>query len=133
MVYNMSRWRDWKGVGIMKKIPDLNQLVTLTVEIPAELAKGVQTMAKLKNVSEGSLIRLWIEDALERDELRFERLLLFADLASGLDEATLQAISRLKTRYFDEKHDGERGLDPYMVKNTNRNYLYRGTSGKIPT
>lgn len=113
----------------MKKIREMSQMVTVTVEIPVELAVGVQAMAKLKQLTEAGLIRLWIEDALEREELRFERLLLFADQLAGIDEAALLAISRLRADYFDERHDGERGLDPYMVKSTNRNHLYRAGSG----
>lgn len=119
-----------KGDGEMAK-KMLNQLVELKVQIPEEIVQGIQAMAELKNLSMENLLRLWIEDGLEREELRFERLLLFADMSGELDEASVKLLNSLKTRYFDEASDGQRGLDSYLVKSCNRNGVYHASSGSI--
>lgn len=119
-----------KGDGNMAK-KTMSKMVELKVQVPEEIAAGVAAMAGLKNLASESLIRLWIEDGLEREELRFERLLLFADVSGELDEASVQLLNRLKTNYFDEASDGQRGLDSYLVKSTNMNGLYRASSGKV--
>lgn len=108
----------------MKKQSNREDWVTLEVQVPQELAQGVQAMAKLKQLSPESLIYLWLEDGLEKDELRFERLLLFAEMIKELNEDTLQILAKIKTKYFDERHDGPRELDSYMVKSQNINHLY---------
>lgn len=118
-----------KGDGRMGK---MNTMETVTLILPEELVQGIRAMAKLKQLSEEMLIRLWVEEGLEKEELRFERLLLFADLAEELDDASLELLSHLKARYFDERSDGQRGLDSYMVKGRNLNQLYIASSGKIP-
>ncbi|MCK4260482.1 MAG: hypothetical protein KAX49_16015 [Halanaerobiales bacterium] len=103
------------------------KLVSLEVKVSQELGRSIDKMAKLKGLSGESLIRLWIEDGLERDELRFERLLLFADMSEDLNEETIRILNNLKTKYFDSANDGKRGLDPYLVKSLNLNHLYHAS------
>ncbi|AZR72629.1 hypothetical protein BBF96_04035 [Anoxybacter fermentans] len=104
------------------------RMIKLTIHVPEKLASGIETISKLKNLSQESLLRIWVEEGLEREELRFERLLLFAEMTGELDDKSIELLSRLKTRYFDEKSDGERGLDPYMLKSISLNHLYNAIS-----
>lgn len=100
-------------------------MVTLNVELSEELVQGIEKLASLKKLTPKDMLLNWILDGLERDELRFERLLLFADISKDLDEETCQLLSKLRTRYFDERADGKRGLDSYIVKCTIKHHLYR--------
>ncbi len=102
--------------------------IKLCVDIPEELAKGIEMMANLKGISKERLLQFWIEDGLERDELRFERLLLFAEISEDLDEEGYQLLTRLKGKYFDEVADEERGLDSYLVKSRTLHNQYQATS-----
>lgn len=103
----------------------------LTVQVPKEIAEGIKSMAGLKDLSIESLLRLWIEEALEREELRFERLLLFADMTKELNPESVKILSKLKN-HLDEASDGSRNLDTYLVKCRNMNIFYKPTSGTLP-
>lgn len=99
--------------------------VNLTVELSPEVVKGIDKIARLRRSSRENLLVDWILDGLERDELRFERLLLFANICEDLDQETCRLLAKLRQKYFDDLADGERGLDAYIVKCTIKHHLYQ--------
>lgn len=102
----------------------MEKKISLRVEVSEELASGLRAIAHLKKLSEEELLRIWIGEGLEREELRFERLLLFGELVDGLSDKELDFLARLREEYFEKERE-ERGLDSYLVKSRNKNLLYQ--------
>lgn len=109
-----------KGAGILKK----EEKVTVNVQVPEKLAKAIGKLAMIKNLPMESLLLFWIEEGLERNELRFERMLLFTKISEEIDDETIAIFQRLKKNFFDEATDGRQGLDPYLVKSPTLHQQY---------